>query len=69
MNDFIKQIGSFYNNSIYYTDTDSLYLHKKHWSDLVDNGFEGKSLGLGKIDYGISGIFYAWFTAPKINTV
>ena len=33
MNDVIKQLGGFYNNSIYYTDTDSLYIHKKHWSD------------------------------------
>ena len=29
MNDVIKQKGGFYNNSIYYTDTDSLYIHKK----------------------------------------
>ena len=28
MNDVIKQIGGFYNKSIYYTDTDSLYNHK-----------------------------------------
>ena len=65
MNDVIKQIGGFYNNSIYYTDTDSLYKHKNCWSPLVDKGFIGKSLGLGKNDYGNSGIFYAWFSAPK----
>ena len=67
MNDVIKQIDGFYNNSIYYTDTDSLYIHKKYWSNLVDNGFVGKSHGLGKNDYGDSGIFYAWFLAPKIK--
>ena len=67
MNDVIKQVGGFCNNSIYYTDTDSLYIHKKFWSDLVDNGFLGKSLGLGKNDYGNSGIFYAWFLAPMIK--
>ena len=39
MNDVIKQIGGFCDNSIYYTDTDSLYIHKKFWSSLVDNGF------------------------------
>ena len=38
MNDVIEQIGGFYNNSIEYADTDSLYIHKKYWSDLVDNG-------------------------------
>ena len=65
MNDLIEQLGGFYNKSIYYTDTDSLYIHKKHWSDVVDNGFVGKSLGLGKNDYGNSGIFYAWLLAPK----
>ena len=29
MNDVIQQIGGFYDNSIYYSDTDSLYIHKK----------------------------------------
>ena len=47
MNNVIKQINGFYNNNIYYTDTDSLYIHKKHWSNLVDNESVGKSLGLG----------------------
>ena len=28
MNDGIWQIGGFYNITIYYTDTDSLYIHK-----------------------------------------
>ena len=65
MNNVINQIDGFYNNNIYYTDTDSLYIHKKYWSNLIDNGFVGKSLGLGKNDYGDSGIFYAWFLAPK----
>ena len=67
MNNVIKQINGFYNRNIYYTDTDSLYIHKKYWSNLVDNEFVGKSLGLGKNDYGDSGIFYAWFLAPKIK--
>ena len=67
MNDVIKKIDGFYNNSIYYTDTDSLYIHKKYWSTLVEKGCVGKSLGLGKNDYGDSGIFYAWFLAPKIK--
>ena len=67
MNNVIKQIDGFYNNNIYYTDTDSLYIHKKYWSVLDDSEFVGKSLGLGKNDYGNSGIFYAWFLAPKIK--
>ena len=59
MNDFIKQIRGFNKSSIYYTDTDSLYINKKFWSNLVDQGFVGKSLGLGKHDYGNLSIFYA----------
>ena len=41
VNGVIKQIGGFYNNSIYYTDTDSLHTHKNHWSNLVENRFVG----------------------------
>ena len=48
MNDVKKQIGGFYNNSIYYTDTDSLLIHKKYCSSLFDIGFLGKYLGLGR---------------------
>ena len=60
-------IGGFFNNSFYYTDTDFLYMHKNYWSSLVDNGFFGISLRLGKNDYGKSGIYYAWFLAPNIK--
>ena len=67
MNDVVRQKGGFYSNSIYYIDTDSLYIHKKHWSDLVDIGFVGKSPGLDKNDYGNSGTFYAWILAPKVK--
>ena len=55
MNDVINQIGGFYNNSFCYTDTNSLYIHKKFGSDLVDNRLVGKSLGLSKNDCGILG--------------
>ena len=67
MNDVIKQLGGFNNNTIYYGDTDFLYIHMKHWSSSVDNGFAGKGLGFSKNDYGNSGRFYAWFSAPKIK--
>ena len=67
MNDVFREIDGIYSNNIYYGDTDSGYIHKKHWSNIVDKGFVGKSLGLGKNDYGNSGIFYAWFLAPKIK--
>ena len=67
MNDVFREIDGFYSNNIYYGDTDSGYIHKKHWSTLIEKGFVGKSPGLGKNDYGNSGIFYAWFLAPKIK--
>ena len=67
MNNVFNEIDAFYNNVIYYTDTDSGYIHKKHWSTLIEKGYVGKSLGQGKNDYGDSGIFYAWFLAPKIK--
>ena len=35
MNEVINEIGGFYNATINSTDTDSLYIHKKYWSDLV----------------------------------
>ena len=44
MNNVIEQIGCFYNNSTFYTDTNSPYIQKQYWSDLIDNGFIGKSL-------------------------
>ena len=67
MNDVFREIDGFYSNNIYNGDTDSGFIHKKRWSTLVEKGFVGKSLGLGKNDYGNSGIFYAWFLAPKIK--
>ena len=30
MNNFIREINGFYNNSMYYKDTDSLYIEKKY---------------------------------------
>ena len=35
MNIFIREINGFYDNSIYYRDTDSLYVEKKCW-DVLD---------------------------------
>ena len=35
MNNFIREINGFYNNSINYGDTDGLYIEKKYW-DLLD---------------------------------
>ena len=42
MNDVINQKRGVYGISIHYGDKYSMYIHKKYWSFLVDNGFGGK---------------------------
>ena len=65
MNKFIKEINGFYNNSVYYTDTDSLYIEKKYWDVLVKANLVGEDLCQGKNDYETGGIFYALYLAAK----
>ena len=67
MNNFIREINGFYNNSIYYGDTDSLYIEKKYWNVLDKANLVGKNLCQGKNDYKTGGIFYGLFLAPKIK--
>ena len=69
MNNFIREINGFYNNSIYYGDTDSLYIERKHWDVLDKAKLVGKNLCQGKNDYETGGIFYGSFSAPKIKYV
>ena len=66
MNEVVNQIGGF-TIIIFTTETLIVCIQMKCWDDLADKRFVGKILGLGKIDYGNSGIFYAWFLAPKIK--
>ena len=69
MNNFIREINGFYNNNIYYGDTDSLYIEKKIWDVLDKANLVGKNLCQGKNDYRTGGIFYGLFLAPKIKYV
>ena len=69
MNNFIREINGFYNNSIYYGDTDSLYIEKKYWDVLDKAILVGKNLCIGKNGYETGGIFYGLFLAPKIKDV
>ena len=69
MNNFIREINGFYNNNIYYGDTDSLYIEKKYWDVLDKANLVGKNLCQGKNDYKTGGIFYGLFLAPKIKDV
>ena len=67
MNNYIHAINGFYKNDVYYTDTDNLYIEKKHWEKLVKAGLNGKALLQGKYDYKDGGFFYGLFLAPKIK--
>ena len=67
MNNFIRETNGFYKNSIYYEDTDSLYIEKKYLDVFDKANLVGENLGQGKNDYRTGGIFYGLFLAPKIN--
>ena len=65
MNEFIREINGFYNNNIYYTDTDSLYIEKKDWDVLDEANLVGEGLCQGRNDHKTGGIFYGLYLAPK----
>ena len=67
MNNFIREINGFYNNSIYYGETASLCIEKKYWDVLDKANLVGESLCQGKNDYKTGGISYGLFLAPKIK--
>ena len=67
MNNFIREINGFYNNNIYYTDCDSLYIKKKYWDVLDKANLVEEGLCQGKIEYKTGGIFYVSLLAPKIK--
>ena len=67
MNNFIRESNGFFNDSIYYGDTDSLYIEKKHWDVLDKAELVGKSLCQRKNDYETRGIFSGLFLAPIIK--
>ena len=67
MNKFIREVNGFYENNIYYTDNDSLYIEKKYWDVLDKANLVGDELCQGKNDYKTGGIFYGLYLAPKIK--
>ena len=67
LNNFIREINGFYNNSTYYGDTDSLYIEKKILDVLDKANLLGKNLCQVKIDYQTGGIFYGLILASKIK--
>ena len=69
MNKFIREVNGFYKNSIYYGDTDSLYIEKKYWTVLDKAKSVCKKLCQAKNDYKTEGMFYRLFLAPKKNVL
>ena len=69
MNKFIREINGFYNNNIYYTDTDSLYIEKEFWDVLDNANLVGDNLCQGKNAYQSGGVFYGLFLALRIKYV
>ena len=69
MNNFIRKINGFYKISIYYGDTDSLYIGKNYWDVLDKANLVGRNLCQVKNDYHTGGTFYGLFLAPKIKYV
>ena len=67
MNNFIREVIGFYNISIYYGDTDSLYIEKKYWDVLDKANLVGEGLCQSKRDNKTGGILYGLFLAPKIK--
>ena len=51
MKNVIHAFGGFYGNVVYYIDTDSLYIEKKHWKKLEKIILIGKNRLQGKNDY------------------
>ena len=69
MNNFIREINGFHNKSIYYGDTDSLYIEKKFWDVLDKANLVAEKLCQGKKDYKSGGSFYAFFLSLKIKYI
>ena len=67
MNYFIGEKNGSYNISIYFGDTDSLYIEIKYWDVLHKANLLGKKSCQGKNYYKTGGIFYGILLGPKIN--
>ena len=66
-NNFIREINGFYNNNLYYGDTDSLYIEKNFWDVLNKSNLNGDNLCRGENDYKSGGIVYGLFLARKMK--
>ena len=67
MNDVIVALDGFKNHVIYYSDNDSVCIHKNGYNILKEQNVIGKDLFQSKNNYGDNGIVYDLFLAPKIK--
>ena len=67
MNRFVHTLNGFYTNDVYYTNSGSIIIEKKHWDKLDKTGLVGKNFSKRKNYYKDGGLFYALFLAPKIK--
>lgn len=66
MNTFVHAIDGFTSRQVWYTDTDSIYIHKHHMPVLESLGLIGCNMGQAKNDYGDGcGIVASHFLGPK----
>ena len=68
MNDVILALDGFKIKTIYYGDTDGVYIHKNDYNLLIEKGLVGRDLFQSKNDYDENaGIVYGLFLAPKVK--
>ena len=67
MNTFIRGIIGFKTMNVFFTDTESLYIEKKHWDVLDKIKLVGKRLRQSEKGFKSGGIFSHLFLAPKIK--
>ena len=69
LNNFIREINGFYSNSIYYTDTDKLYIGKKNLDVLDKAGLFRSRLCQGKSSFKSGGKFYGIYLSSETKYV
>ena len=67
LNIFFREINGFYNKSICYGETDSLYIEKRYWDVNDKANLLGGNLCQGKNNYETGGIFDGLFPAPTVK--
>ena len=67
MNDVTLSLDGFKNIKIYYTGTDSVYIHNDDYEIWKTKGLIGKDLYQSKNDYGRGSILFGLFLALKIK--